>query len=60
MAVSILIDRIENPGGPAVYREVGFAIVERESTRIRRPSLTSAHADQPADGTAGPRPLTPA
>ena len=32
VAVSALIDRIENPGAPAVYQEVDFAIVEREST----------------------------
>jgi DNA-binding LacI/PurR family transcriptional regulator len=60
VAVSTLIDRIENPGAPAVYQEVDFTIVERESTGLRRPSVTSAHHDKPADGTAGPRPLTPA
>jgi DNA-binding LacI/PurR family transcriptional regulator len=60
VAVSTLIDRIENPGAPAVYQEVDFAIVERESTGLRRPSVTFAHHDKPADGTAGPRPLTPA
>lgn len=33
LAVDTLMDRIANPDRPPVYREVDFAIVERESTR---------------------------